>query len=171
MALAAATAGVLVLAGCGSSGSTTSTTSSAPSSGSSSSSAGAVVNTANNSDLGQTILVGANGQTLYNFEKDEPDESYCNGDCTKAWPPLTTTGAPRASGDVDQSKLGTLKRDDGTTQVTYDGHPLYYYAEDENPGEAKGNGSDEFGAEWYALQPNGKNAEESGGGSGSGDSS
>jgi predicted lipoprotein with Yx(FWY)xxD motif len=127
------------------------------------------VNTTDNSGLGQTVLVGANGHTLYEFEKDESDESYCNGDCTKAWPPLTTSGAPKASGQVDQSKLGTIKRDDGTMQVTYAGHPLYYYAEDDKSGDAKGNEADEFGAEWYALQPSGDNAES--GGSGGGGSS
>jgi predicted lipoprotein with Yx(FWY)xxD motif len=179
--LAAAAVGLLVLAGCGSSSndnSSSSTSANAPSSTSAStagqSSAGATtsgaatVDAAQSSDLGQTILVGAGGRTLYDFEKDESGQSECNGACATAWPPLTTKGAPKASGGAEQSKLGTIKRDDGSTQVTYDGHPLYYFEGDTKPGQASGNGSDAFGAEWYALQPSGENAEEGGG---SGDSS
>ncbi len=176
-AFAVATIGAIALAGCGSSSSSTSSTTAStttPSSTTSSSPApaggAAAVGTADNSDLGQTILVGANGMTLYNFEKDESDESYCNGECAKAWPPLTTNGAPKSSGDASQSQLGTIKRDDGSMQVTYDGHPLYYFEGDKKPGEATGNGSEAFGAEWYALQPSGENAEGKGGDEDSGSS-
>lgn len=123
-----------------------------------------------NGDLNRTILVDSKGDTVYLFEKDdEPDESYCNGACAQVWPAVTTSGMPKSSGAVDASKLGTLKRDDGTTQVTYAGHPLYTYVKDTKPGEATGNEVDEFGAEWYALEPNGAKAEsggESHGGSG-----
>jgi predicted lipoprotein with Yx(FWY)xxD motif len=114
------------------------------------------------------VLVNSKGYTLYLFEKDESDESYCNGACAQVWPAVTTQGEPQASGAVDASKLGTVKREDGTTQVTYAGHPLYTYVKDTKPGQANGNEVDSFGAEWYALQPNGEKAEggESGGGSG-----
>ena len=151
---AAVILGLIALAGCGSSSDSGSTQSAAATSGS-----GAVVSSADNSSIGQTILVDSNGMTLYLFEKDESDESYCNGGCAKVWPPYTTKGAAQASGDVDASKLGTVKRDDGTTQVTYADHPLYHYADDQKPGDANGNGLDQFGAEWYALQPSGENAE------------
>jgi predicted lipoprotein with Yx(FWY)xxD motif len=75
------------------------------------------------------------------------------------WPAVTTNGNPKASGAVDASKLGTLKRDDGTTQVTYAGHPLYTYTQDTKSGDATGNEVDSFGAEWYAREPSGDKAE------------
>ena len=109
------------------------------------------------------ILVGSDGHTLYLFEQDTSgDTSTCSGDCAAAWPPLTTKGKPKAGSGVDAAKLSTLKRDDGTTQVAYNGHPLYYYAEDEAPGDTNGNDSDEFGAEWYALTAAGESAGDEG---------
>ena len=87
---------------------------------------------ADNSKLGH-ILVNAQDRTLYLFEKDESDESYCNGNCAKLWPPYTTKGGPKAGKGAEASKLGTLKRDDGSTQVTYNGSPLYLYAGDKQP--------------------------------------
>ena len=157
-------------AGCGSSSSSTTSTSAANSgpnyqgsSASTSANGGpATISVANSSNLGP-ILVDAKGRTLYQFEKDESDESYCNGSCAKVWPAVTTNGAPRASNGLAASKLSTLKRDDGTTQVVFDGHPLYTYVDDKASGQAKGNELDQFGAEWYALHPNGKNAQSGGG--------
>lgn len=117
------------------------------------------------SGLGQ-ILVGGDGHTLYLFEKDtNGDASTCTGDCAAAWPPLTTKGKPKAGSGVDAAKLTTLTRDDGTTQVAYNGHPLYYYAEDEAPGDTNGNDSDEFGAEWYAMTAAGESVGDDEGGS------
>jgi len=157
--LAAATAAAVAVAACGSS-SSSDTTSSSASSGGAPTGGGVVLAAAKSSDLGKTILVDSKGDTVYLFEKDdEPDESYCNGGCAKVWPPVTTSGKPQAKG-LDASKLGTLKRDDGTIQMTYAGHPLYTYENDHRPGEAKGNGLKEFGAEWYALEPSGAKAEE-----------
>jgi predicted lipoprotein with Yx(FWY)xxD motif len=133
----------------------------------------AAVAVANNPQLGE-ILVDGNGRTLYLFEKDESDESYCNGDCAKVWPPETTNGDPKAGDGAQASKLGTLKREDGSTQVTYNGSPLYLYASDTKAGDAKGNELDQFGAEWYALRSSGEKAEGqapaggSGGGQGGG---
>ena len=122
---------------------------------------GAVLTAAKSSDLGKTVLVDSNRNVVYLFEKDdEPDESYCKGGCASVWPPVTTSGQPQAKGGLDASKLGTLERDDGATQVTYAGHPLYTYEDDQAPGDAKGNGVKEFGAEWYALEPSGAKAEE-----------
>ncbi len=126
----------------------------------------AQVDVAANSDLGK-ILVDGDGKTLYLFEKDSSaNQSACSGDCATAWPPLTTDGKPKAGNGVDASNLTTFKRDDGTTQVAYAGHPLYRYAEDESAGDTNGNGSDEFGALWYAVTASG-DAVQSGGGSGS----
>lgn len=116
------------------------------------------VDVADNAELGE-ILVDSQGRTLYLFEKDGTDQSNCSGTCAQVWPPLTTDGSPKAGEGVAASKLGTLKRDDGSTQVAFDGHPLYLYAEDTQPGDTNGNELDQFGAEWYALHPDGENAE------------
>jgi predicted lipoprotein with Yx(FWY)xxD motif len=110
------------------------------------------------------ILVDAKSHTLYLFEKDKNGKSACSGACAKAWPPLLTKGKPKASGTVSASKLGTTKRSDGTTQVTYGGHPLYTFIADKNkPGSTKGEGSKAFGAEWYVVGVNGKKIEKKGG--------
>src|SRR5438132_14307799 len=86
------------------------------------------------SSLGQ-ILVDANGKTLYLFEADTSTQSTCSGACAQAWPPLTTAGAPKATSGASASLLGTTTRSDGTTQVTYNGHPLYTFVSDTKPGD------------------------------------
>jgi predicted lipoprotein with Yx(FWY)xxD motif len=106
-------------------------------------------------ELGK-VIVDSDGFTLYDFHKDKGTTSSCYGGCASVWPPLTTGSAPKAGGGVSASKLGMTKRKDGTTQVTFAGHPLYTYVEDSKPGEANGNDVDLFGAEWYALTPSGK---------------
>jgi predicted lipoprotein with Yx(FWY)xxD motif len=118
-----------------------------------------VVSAAKVGDLG-TILVDSEGRTLYDFHKDKGSQSACYGACAGAWPPLLTKGNPQAQGPANRSMLGTTKRKDGTLQVTYNGWPLYTYVGDQNPGEANGNDIDQFGAEWYALQPNGQEPED-----------
>jgi predicted lipoprotein with Yx(FWY)xxD motif len=113
------------------------------------------------SSLGQ-ILVGGNGKSLYLFEADTSTQSTCSGACAQAWPPLTTNGAPNAAGGASASLLGTTKRSDGTTQVTYSGHPLYYFVSDTKPGDTNGEGSTAFGAGWDVLSPAGAKIEKSG---------
>jgi predicted lipoprotein with Yx(FWY)xxD motif len=110
------------------------------------------------------ILVDGRSRTLYLFEKDKNGKSACSGDCAKNWPPLLTKGKPKAgSSGIKSSLLGTTKRSDGTTQVTYNKHPLYTFVADKNkPGSTKGEGLDAFGAEWYVLGTNGKKIEEKG---------
>ena len=107
-----------------------------------------------------TFLVDSSGRALYLFEADKGSTSTCNGACAAAWPPLTTTGAPTAGTGVKADLLGTTKRDDGKMEVTYDGHPLYYFAGDSGPGQTKGQGVDGFGAEWYVVGPSGKAVED-----------
>ena len=124
----------------------------------------AVVSAAKVGDLGM-VLVDSDSRTLYYFEKDQhgryvATKSACYGACAEAWPPLLTGGEPEAEDGPSSTKLGMLKRKDGTLQVTYFGHPLYTYVGDEKPGEANGNDIDQFGAEWYALQPNGEEPED-----------
>ena len=157
--LASAGALAVGLAACGSSGSSSTTTAAAAdTSGASSGSGGAAVAISGSAGIGD-VLVDSSGRTLYLFEADTGDKSTCDGDCAKAWPPLTSKGQPSARGGVDAGQLGTSTRNDGTTQVTYFGHPLYYFAGDSAPGQANGNGIDHFGAEWYALTASGENAE------------
>jgi predicted lipoprotein with Yx(FWY)xxD motif len=118
-----------------------------------------IVSAAKVGDLG-TILVDSEGRALYDFHKDKGGTSSCYGACAGAWPPLLTEGDPQAQGAADRSLLGTTKRKDGTVQITYNGWPLYTYIGDQNPGEANGNDIDQFGAEWYALQPSGEEPED-----------
>jgi predicted lipoprotein with Yx(FWY)xxD motif len=109
------------------------------------------------------ILVNGSAQTLYLFEKDKNGKSACSGQCAKFWPPLLTKGKPVAGTGVKASLLGTTKRSDGTTQVTYNKHPLYRFLNDKNKvGSTKGEGVDAFGAEWYVLGTNGKKIEKQG---------
>jgi predicted lipoprotein with Yx(FWY)xxD motif len=111
--------------------------------------------TATNADLG-TILVDEDGKALYYFLKDKTSTSTCNGSCANVWPPVTTSGAPIAGTGTQAALLGTTKRSDGSTQVTYDGHPLYYYVADTSGGDAKGQDLSSFGAKWYVVAPDGK---------------
>ena len=122
--------------------------------GSSSSSSGALTVKTASSSLG-TILVDQDGKTLYLFEADHGPTSTCSGGCAAAWPPATTTGSPTAGCGATASKLGMTKRSDGSEQVTYNGHPLYWYAGDTKAGDTNGQGLDQFGAEWYAVSPAG----------------
>lgn len=165
-ALALAVALALIIAGCGSDGdSSTGSAYGGKGGGGSSKAASAedggdgIVSAAKVGDLG-TVLVDSQGLTLYDFHKDEGATSSCYDACAAAWPPLLTEGNPQAQGPADRSMLGTTKRKDGTVQVTYNGWPLYTYVGDQNPGEANGNDIDQFGAEWYALQPNGQEPED-----------
>jgi predicted lipoprotein with Yx(FWY)xxD motif len=102
------------------------------------------------------VLADGTGRTLYLFEADKGAMSTCDGACASAWPPLTTRGKPTAGAGVVAAKLGTAKRADGTTGVTYGGHPLYTYAGDGAPGQTTGEGLTDYGAPWYALSAAGK---------------
>jgi predicted lipoprotein with Yx(FWY)xxD motif len=102
-----------------------------------------------------TVLVDTKGRTLYLFEADKTTKSTCYGACAGIWPPLAAAGAPKAGRHVVASELGTTRRTDGTSEVTYHGHPLYYYAGDARPGDTKGQALNQFGADWYVLAPSG----------------
>jgi predicted lipoprotein with Yx(FWY)xxD motif len=109
------------------------------------------------------ILVNGTSQTLYLFEKDKNGKSACSGACATNWPPVLTKGAAKAGTGVKKALLGTTKRSDGTTQVTYNKHPLYRFKGDANKvGATKGEGLDAFGAEWYVVGTNGKKVEDGG---------
>ena len=105
--------------------------------------------------LGQ-ILVGPNGRTIYLFLADSGTTSNCNSaGCVQAWPPVLTSGAPKAGTGVKASLLGTTTRRDGTSEVTYAGHPLYYFVSDTKAGDVSGQSINAFGARWYVVSPSG----------------
>ena len=102
------------------------------------------------------ILVDSRGITLYDFVKDKGKTSVCYGACAALWPPLITHGKPVAGPGVHASLLGTTKRKDGKLEVTYGGHPLYYFVADRKPGQATGQGVNQFGGPWWVLSAAGK---------------
>jgi len=99
------------------------------------------------SNLGR-VLVDAHGKTLYVWARDKGAKSTCNGDCAEYWPPLLTRGKPIAAGGANAMLLGTSRRSDGRIQVTYAGHPLYYFVQDRKPGQTTGEGLTGFGGRW-----------------------
>jgi predicted lipoprotein with Yx(FWY)xxD motif len=111
-------------------------------------------------DLRQTqlgrILVDSQGRTLYDFPPDKGGKSVCYGACAALWPPLLTHGKPIAGRGVHKSLLGTTKRKDGTVEVTYEHHPLYYWVGDHKPGQTTGQGLNQFGGPWWVLNAAGK---------------
>ena len=107
------------------------------------------------SGLGR-ILVDGRGHALYLFEKDRRGSSACAGLCATYWPPLLTNGKSIASKGAKRSLLGKIRRADGTHQVTYAGHPLYFFSGDIKSGQINGEGLTDFGAGWYAVSPVGK---------------
>ena len=100
-----------------------------------------------------TFLVGPNGRTLYLFTNDTSTKSTCYDACAQAWPPLLTTGKPKAAGKARSSLLGTTKRKDGKRQVTYNGHPLYYYTPDSKVGDTTGQ---KVGGVWFVVSRTGR---------------
>ncbi|MFC8077307.1 hypothetical protein ACFUN8_17460 [Streptomyces sp. NPDC057307] len=102
------------------------------------------------------MLVDDKGRTLYQFDKDTKNKSMCNGACAAAWPPYTVKSTPAAGKGLKADLLKTSKRDDGSEQVTYNGHPLYRFADDQKAGDINGQNVNAFGAKWYIVNPAGK---------------
>ena len=117
-------------------------------------------------------LAGAGGRAIYLWEADGHDMSHCSGACAQAWPPLLTKSKPAAGNGVKSSDLGTIAHKGAEKQVTYHGHPLYYFIGDPGRGTTKGQGSDAFGAKWWLVSPAGAAITHTGssGSSGSGSS-
>ena len=103
------------------------------------------------------MLYGADGQAIYLFDLEEAGRPRCYGECASAWPPVLTTGDPVAGRGVRSGLLGTVERQDGTTQATYGGHPLYFYAH-EDPWQVLCHDFEDFGGTWYVVQPDGEAA-------------
>jgi len=144
--IAGAIVATLLVAACGSSSSSTGSASPAA--------ARATIAVSSNSKLGQ-ILVDGKGITVYLFVKDTGTSSTCYTSCAQIWPPVLTSGPPQAGTGASASLLGTTTRTDGQLEVTYAGHPLYYFVSDKQPGDATGQGIDNFGALWWVLTPSG----------------
>ena len=119
----------------------------------------ATVNVSDSTDFG-SILVDGEGMSLYVFLADTQNSgtSTCGDDdgCAAEWPPLISQGSPVAGEGVDTTLLGTITRDDGSIQVTYNGWPLYFFAADTAPGDTNGQGIDEFGGLWFLVSPDGE---------------
>jgi len=105
------------------------------------------------SQLGSVLFDGRN-RALYLFTRDSRNRTRCYGDCAAAWPPFLAKGRPRAARGVKRSLLGTIRRRDGSRQVTYKGEPLYFYVHDPR-GQVLCNNVQEFGGTWYALNAQG----------------
>jgi len=154
---AVAAVSALVVAGCGSSTKTESTSAPAAAATATTGSQSGEALTAMSTNLGTVLVAGPKHLTVYLFEGDKGSTSNCSGACASVWPPVhaSASGTPQVSGGLNASLLGTTTRSDGTKQVTYAGHPLYYFAEDQEQGQTKGQGVDSFGAHWYVLGSSG----------------
>ena len=117
--------------------------------------AAATIMVATDAKLG-AILVDGSGKTVYLFVADKTTASTCYTSCATIWPPVLTSGAPVAGTGATASLLGTTTRTDGKVEVTYAGHPLYYFIQDKKAGDTTGQGVDGFGGLWWVLSPAGK---------------
>jgi predicted lipoprotein with Yx(FWY)xxD motif len=169
-AVASIGAVALVAAGCGGSSKSSSSSAGTKSSAPPASSGNALA--AKSSSLGQ-ILTASGGRTLYLFAKDTGPKSMCSGACAGEWPPFTATKAPQVSGGASSAQIKLVRRSDGKMQVTYNGHPLYFFSGDSSAGQTNGEGVNAFGARWWAVSPAGAKvaAKPSSGGGGSSTSS
>jgi predicted lipoprotein with Yx(FWY)xxD motif len=102
-----------------------------------------------------TYLTGSSGRALYLWVADTSGASNCSGECARVWPPVLASATPNVAGGVNASDLGTIARGNGSKQVTYNGHPLYYYLADPRAGTTHGQGNDGFGAKWWLVAPSG----------------
>ncbi|MGB9182643.1 MAG: hypothetical protein WCB67_01135, partial [Solirubrobacteraceae bacterium] len=119
----------------------------------------ALITTKHDKKLGTILAYGHKELTAYLFEADHSTKSSCTGACAAAWPPVT--GKPQAAGGALKGDLGTVRRPDGTLQVTYKGHPLYGFVKDGDNHDAYGQGVKAFGAPWYVLAPSGAKVDKS----------
>src|SRR5712671_1981274 len=141
-----AVASVLLAAACGGTSPSTSAASPSPSPAAT----GEKIAVATNAKFG-SILVDEKGMTVYLFVADTTKESTCYTSCAAIWPPVLTDGAPQARTGANASLLGTTTRTDGKIEVTYAGHPLYYFVQDKSAGDTTGQGVNSFGALWWVL--------------------
>jgi len=145
----------LTVSACGSSGSSSGTAANTPAAGGSSSAASAAAggSTVTEKTIGsQQVVVDSSGMTLYWFAIDTPTKSNCSGQCATFWPPVK---GPITAGSGVTGTVGTITRSDGSTQATYDGHPLYTFVGDKSPGQNTGNGKNLSGGLWWEMTVSG----------------
>jgi predicted lipoprotein with Yx(FWY)xxD motif len=123
--------------------------------------AGTEVTTKRHGKLGTILAAGSKKLTVYVFAADKGSTSTCMGACAAAWPPVIAKGTPNASGGAMSADLGTTLRPGGVKQVTYKGHPVYYFIKDKDDGDAYGQAAHAFGADWYVLAPSGAKVDNS----------
>ncbi len=153
----AVTAMTLLAAACGASPTTAASSPSASpavSPAASPAATGTTIAVATNAKYGQ-ILVDSKGMTLYLFVADTGATSTCYTSCASIWPPVLTSGAPQPGAGATASLLGTTTRTDGKVEVTYAGHPLYYFVQDKAAGDTTGQGVNGFGGLWWVVSPAG----------------
>jgi predicted lipoprotein with Yx(FWY)xxD motif len=143
----------LLAAACGSAAG--STAAGTPASGSPASGSATATVIESHAGSAGSFLTNSSGRAVYLWAADSMNKSTCSGACAGAWPPVTATGKVTAGGGAKTADLGTITRSDGSKQVTYDGHALYYFAGDSGPGQTNGQGSDSFGAKWWLVTPAG----------------
>jgi predicted lipoprotein with Yx(FWY)xxD motif len=143
----------LAAAACGSSSSAKTTPAAAV--GKATGASGSSVTLDMKSGTAGNYLTDGSGKSLYEFKSDTATMSSCTGACVSAWPPLTSSAAATAGSGITASDIGTLTRADGSKQVTYNGHPLYYFYGDTAAGQTNGQGVTAFGAKWWLLSPAG----------------
>lgn len=165
----AALGAALLLAACGGSsqhsGSTAASASPAASKPASASPTALTIGTASGS-VG-TYLTGASGRALYLWIADKQGRSVCSGSCAQYWPPLTAGSTPKVANGVTAAHITLITRSDGSKQVAYNGHPLYYFIADTSRGMTTGEGNDGFGAKWWLVSPAGNQITTSGSAAGS----
>lgn len=154
LVVAAASVAALLVAACGSGAQSTASASPSAAPSPSPAATGTTIAVASKAKVGQ-ILVDGTGRTVYLFVADTGSVSTCYTTCAQIWPPVLTSGAPHAGTGASASLLGTTTRTDGKTEVTYAGHPLYYFVQDKEESDATGQGVDGFGGLWWVLSPSG----------------
>jgi predicted lipoprotein with Yx(FWY)xxD motif len=152
--ITAAITSALLAVACGGTSPSTAAASPSPNPSPSAAASGTTIAVATNTKLGQ-ILVDGKGMTVYLFVADSGTTSSCYTSCAAIWPPVLTTGAPQAGTGATASLLGTTTRTDGKIEVTYAGHPLYYFVQDKASGDITGQGINGFGGLWWVLTPSG----------------
>ena len=152
--LALAAVGIFAAACGGSSGGKTAQVTTQSTTQAQSPAAGASVSLTTHKGPMGTYLTDSKGRSLYVFAADTGSSSTCSGGCATEWPPLTGSSGT-AAGSASSSMVGTTSRSDGSTQITYAGHPLYMFAGDANAGDTKGQGLDDFGGKWTLVDPQG----------------
>ena len=155
LVLVLAAAGLFAAACGGSSSGSNAQVASNSSPSSAAANAGAKVSITTHKGPAGTYLTDAQGKSLYMFALDSGGQSMCSGSCAAHWPPLSGASA-QTSGAANGAQAATIQRGDGTTQITYAGHPLYFYAGDASPGDTNGQGLDMDGGKWWLVDPSGK---------------